>query len=170
MRIENSNSYLYGNHFVVGQKAMKNNEEIKSEIIPPEMKNQQPAEETMEKLQNDNTAYLEAINQQLETSGKQTKAEKEKLKVLLTCLEISRRIIGGNKVPSADHQYLMKHDLALYARSIAMRFPKNNPYEYKQLSEEDKLQDDWQIHVAQNHQLLKGSLVNVSGAILNVKK
>ena len=78
--------------------------------------------------------------QQTGIYGKQIEEEKDKLKVMLTCLEISRRIVAGDTVPAADHQYLLDHDPALYARSISMRLPKDNPYEYEQISEDDDKQ------------------------------
>lgn len=76
--------------------------------------------------------------QQLGIMGQQMEEERGKLKQLMTCMEISRRIAGGDKVPPADHRYLREHDPALYFRSISMRFPKSNPYQYKQISREDE--------------------------------
>ncbi|HML38323.1 MAG TPA: hypothetical protein PKA19_13030 [Bacillota bacterium] len=76
--------------------------------------------------------------QQLGIMGQQMEEERGKLKQLMTCMEISRRIAGGDKVPPADHRYLREHDPALYFKSISMRFPKSNPYQYKQLSKDDE--------------------------------
>lgn len=71
-------------------------------------------------------------------SQKQAKDERNKLKILITCLEISRRIISGDNVPYKDHKFLMDHDPTLYFKSISMRIPKENPYDYKRLSKDDK--------------------------------
>ena len=64
--------------------------------------------------------------------------EKDQMKIMLICLEISRRIMAGDKVPLKDHKYLLKHDPGLYGKSISMRFPKSDPDEYKQLSEDEE--------------------------------
>lgn len=102
------------------------------------MKKYELTEEDVETLRNAKEAHRVRMNELLKISVKQIKEEREKMKVMLTCLEISRRIAAGDKVPQADHQYLMKHDPALYARSIIRRFPKQNPYEYKRISEDDR--------------------------------
>ncbi|HAK43853.1 MAG TPA: hypothetical protein DCM59_15555 [Clostridium sp.] len=167
MRIEYGNPYRY----IVNQNLANQPEKTKREIILSAMKKEQTAKETMEERRNEKEAYLEAMNQQLKISGKQAKAEKEKLKVLVTCLEIARRISGGDKVPQADHQYLIKHDSALYARSIMMRFPKNDPHEYKQLSEDSDCQDKLQVCTADeagNYEGLKNTSVHCGGAVFDV--
>lgn len=79
-----------------------------------------------------------AAMKQAEENGK---AQQEGIKVLLTCMEISRRIISGDKVPREDHAYLMKHDMELYARSIMMRRIKEDPEEHDRLSEEEEPSD-----------------------------
>ncbi|WP_349947085.1 hypothetical protein ABFV83_01160 [Lacrimispora sp. BS-2] len=127
--------------------------------------------EPLEKQKDEKESYMAAMSQQLETSGEQTKAEREKLKILLNCLEISRRIAGGDKVPPADHQYLMKHDSALYARSVMMRFPKNNPHEYKRLTQERERQSnpqDQMTNEGENFEGLKEPLIQCSGARVDV--
>ncbi|AFM01623.1 MULTISPECIES: hypothetical protein [Desulfitobacterium] len=156
---------------VVDQNLTRHSEETKRERILSAVKQQQSAEEAMAEQKNQQEAYLEAMNQQMKISGEQMKGEKEKLKILLTCLEISRRLAGGDKVPQADHQYLMKHDSALYARSILMRFPKHNPHEYKQLSEDSGCRDELQIGSLDgnaSYQGLKDVLVQCGGAVLDV--
>jgi len=167
MRIEYGNPYRY----IVNQNLTNQPEKTKREIILPAVKKEQPAKEAMEERKNEKEAYLETMNQQLKTSGKQAKAEKEKLKIMITCLEISRRIVGGDKVPQPDHQYLMKHDSALYGRSIMMRFPKNNPHEYKQLSEDSDCQNEMQVCTsdeAGNYEGLKNTSVQCGGAMFDV--
>lgn len=73
-----------------------------------------------------------------EISQAQAKDEQNKIKILITCLKISRRIVSGDNVPYKDHEFLMDHDPALYFKSISMRIPKDNPYDYKRLSEDEK--------------------------------
>ncbi|HHY26636.1 MAG TPA: hypothetical protein GX523_07785 [Desulfitobacterium dehalogenans] len=166
MRIEHGN--LCRN--VVDQNLTRHSEKTKRERILPAVKQQQSAEEAMAEQKNQQEVYLETMNQQMKISGEQMKGEKEKLKILLTCLEISRRLAGGDKVSQADHQYLMKHDSALYARSILMRFPKHNPHEYKQLSE-DGCRDKLQISSLDGNascQGLKDVLVQCGGAVLDI--
>jgi len=168
MRIEHGNPYRNN----VDRNLTKQLNKTKKEIVLPEVKKQQLPQETLEEQKNEKESNLEAMNQQLDTSGKQMKAEREKLKILLNCLEISRRITGGDKVPQADHQYLMKHDSSLYARSILMRFPKNNPHEYKRLSEKEKdcqnkLQDQM-TGEGEGIQQFKDTLIQSSGAVLDL--
>lgn len=67
--------------------------------------------------------------------------ERDELRIMLTCMEIVRRISGGDNIPSEDHKFLMKHDFALYVHSILQRFPKHNPHEYKRLSKDDGCHD-----------------------------
>lgn len=157
MRIEHGNPYRYN----VDRNLTKQPEKPKNEIKPPE--------ETSQEQKSEKESNLEAMNQQLNTSGKQMEAEREKLKILLNCLEISRRIAGGDKVPQADHQYLMKHDSALYARSILMRFPKNNPHEYKRLTEDKECQNKLQDEMTtESIQQFKDTLIQCSGAVLDL--
>lgn len=98
---------------------------------------QSQAEKMRDKLK-ESEAQFQSQLQQLEQAGEQSKAANDKLKVQLTCLLISGRIISGDNVPAADHNYLVKHDAALYAKSILMRIPRNNPYKYKRASPYEK--------------------------------
>ena len=50
-------------------------------------------------------------------------AEAEQLKVQQRCMEISRRIMAGKKVPPQDERYLMEHDPKGYKLTIALRKP-----------------------------------------------
>ena len=106
---------------------------------------QQSNSEKMKELLKENQDELERVKKQFENSAEDTKSSREAMKILITCLEISRRIITGNIVPIKDHEFLRKHDPALYAKSILMRIPKKKPYKHKQLSQDDgeqnKLQD-----------------------------
>lgn len=77
---------------------------------------------------------------EMEFNRQKMNNEKEKMKIALTCLEISRRIISGDSVPYNDHKFLLKNDPQLYGRSMSMRFPKNNPFKYRQLSDKEKSQ------------------------------
>ena len=149
MQIKNSIFYDY----VVDRQLDKQQKKwLQEKNTPSAVKKQQPAGEDME----ERLKEKEACVQQLGITGERMKAEKGKLKNLLICLEISRRIAGGDKVPPADHRFLLKHDPALYARSIAMRFPKNNPYQYKRLSKDDECRNEWQIDIAAGIECLEG--------------
>ncbi|HBC98070.1 MAG TPA: hypothetical protein DC034_14930 [Clostridium sp.] len=116
---------------------IKTNKYTDSQQLIKQREKKEPVEITKE-LMIEKETYVNSMKQQVNLTGEQIKAEREKLKIMLTCLEISRRITAGDKVPAADHKYLLKHDSALYARSITMRFPKNNPHEYKRISEDEE--------------------------------
>ena len=45
------------------------------------------------------------------------------MKVQQRCMEISRRIMAGKKVPPQDERYLMEHDPEGYKITIALRKP-----------------------------------------------
>lgn len=74
-------------------------------------------------------------------------------------------------MPAADHQFLLEHDPALYARSISMRLPKDDPYEYEQFSEEDKQQTDIVASVERLNLPIKGAPLSdwLSNAVLDIK-
>ncbi len=133
MRIESGNPYYYVDRTLRQQPG-----KIKVEVTPLAAARPQPAAESAKTFNNSNETGCGQINQPAEISGEQLEAEKEKLKILLTCMEIARRISGGDKVPPEDHKFLMEHDFALYARSILQRFPKSNPHAYKRLSKDDE--------------------------------
>lgn len=94
------------------------------------------------------------MNRQMEIAQQQTEEEQKKLETLLQCMEIFRRISGGDNVPQADHEYLLEHDSAMYARAITLRFPKQDPYDYDQLSTNEN-EEQQRIDVIQpsNNQL-----------------
>lgn len=50
-------------------------------------------------------------------------AEMEQMKVRRRCMEISRRIMAGKRVPPQDEQYLMEHDPEGYKLTMALRKP-----------------------------------------------
>lgn len=56
-------------------------------------------------------------------AGGELDAKMEQLKVQQRCMEISRRIMAGKKVPPKDEQYLMEHDPEGYKITIALRKP-----------------------------------------------
>ena len=55
--------------------------------------------------------------------SEELKAETDQLKVRRRCMEISRRIMAGKKVPPQDERYLMEHDPEGYKITIALRKP-----------------------------------------------
>lgn len=136
MRIEYGNPY-----YNAGQNSARQPEKIKVEVTPLKADKLQPSAEAAQLLKNESQNTYGQLRQQFEIAGEQTKAEKDKLEIMLTCMEIARRISGGDNVPSEDHKFLMKHDFALYARSILQRFPKSNPHEYKRLSKDEDCRD-----------------------------
>ncbi len=134
MRIERINLY---SQKLIGLMKKTGQELLETRKSPPDAKNidrwlgdQEKIKKTAAKMKGELASMKQAQERQ--------KAEEEGLKVLMTCLEISRRIISGDRVPPKDHEYLMKHDMELYVRSITMRRYKEDPYEYKQLSEDEK--------------------------------
>ena len=55
--------------------------------------------------------------------SEELKAETDQMKVRRRCMEISRRIMAGKKVPPQDERYLMEHDPEGYKITIALRKP-----------------------------------------------
>lgn len=108
---------------------------------------------------------LEQIKMQFENCAEETKNAQKGAKILITCLKISRRIISGHIVPAKDHEYLKKHDPALYSKSILMRIPKENPKKYKRLSKDDDEQNSFQEDTLSNHASLNGPFSNRAGDI-----
>jgi hypothetical protein len=66
-------------------------------------------------------------------------AQMEALRVQQKCMEISRRIMAGKRVPPEDEQYLMEHDPEGYKLTIALRRPPKDDEECESvLDEEDR--------------------------------
>lgn len=125
----------------------------------------------MEKYKNEQLSSLEDAQRSFASSKQQMDEEKDKMDVTLTCLVIARRISGGDKVPAADHQYLLKHDPALYARSTMMRITKNNPYEYKRFSKEEKCKKSAEGRAGECfeiHSILKDALAQTETLLLSL--
>ncbi|HML38588.1 MAG TPA: hypothetical protein PKA19_14405 [Bacillota bacterium] len=110
---------------------------LKAKNLPSDEKVMEKWKSEQEKLKKA-AEQMKAMRAQMKQAEESAKAEQDELKALITCMEISRRIISGDKVPPKDHQYLMEHDMGLYARSIMLRRFKEDPYEYDQLSEDEK--------------------------------
>lgn len=83
------------------------------------------------------------------TSNEEDDGEVDPLKIHIMCLEISRRIISGDKVPQSDYDFLLENDPEMYARSITMRVLKENPKEYKSLSEKAGQEDSFNSSIEQ---------------------
>lgn len=66
-------------------------------------------------------------------------AQMEALRVQQKCMEISRRIMAGKRVPPEDERYLMEHDPEGYKLTIALRRPPKDDEECESvLDEEDR--------------------------------
>ncbi len=134
MRIERINPY--------GHRLAGLSKKVKSELS--EAEKSLPDERAMVKRIGEQEKLKKAIEQmkyeqqKMKQAGESMRAEQEEMKILLTCFEISRRIIGGDEVPPKDHKYLMEHNMELYTKSIMMRRHKDDPHEYDQLSEDEK--------------------------------
>jgi hypothetical protein len=125
MRINGSNNY-YNNS--------KPNEFMKQEALPKNAPEDSPKikPEIFPKAMLDLYAGI---------SNEGADGEKDQLKIHIMCLEISRRIISGDKVPQSDYDFLLENDPEMFARSIAMRILKENPKEYESLSEKAEKED-----------------------------
>lgn len=80
----------------------------------------------------------EKLKREAEAAKQQLEAEKEALKIQMLCLQIAGRIVTGDIVPTKDHQYLVKHDAALYGKALMMRIQKEDPEELEQLTEDEE--------------------------------
>ncbi|WP_341300641.1 hypothetical protein MHB44_20410 [Lysinibacillus sp. FSL H8-0500] len=101
-----------------------------------QLKKQQEREQELKRQEK----IAEQLKRETEATKKQMEAEKDALKIYMTCLEIARRITAGDKVPMKDHKYLIEHDPALYGKSLTLRISKEDPKEHKQLSEDEEQQ------------------------------
>ncbi|MCL2102420.1 MAG: hypothetical protein FWH25_00080 [Syntrophorhabdaceae bacterium] len=108
-------------------KKTEKSAEYSVEIAPDMMQKAKDADEEIQKMASEIKA---ALNQLENATGQED--------VRMKCLQIAMRIIKGDKVPMADHQYLMKHDPELYAKAITHRMPNENPKEHDRLSEDEK--------------------------------
>lgn len=71
--------------------------------------------------------------------SEELKAETDRLKVWRRCMEISRRIMAGKKVPPQDERYLMEHDPEGYKITIALRKPpKRNEKECESVLKDEE--------------------------------
>ena len=111
-------------------------EKIAEDIVDESAKGTK--EKTFEELQAESEKRQEQMKKDLEASKQQIEGVQETYKIFINCLEISRRIMGGHKVPSQDHQYLLENDAALYGKAIMMRMPAEEVIEYDALTGEEK--------------------------------
>ncbi len=133
MRIDNNNrAFVRKNTDLNTQSFSKKTSDLTDDEIRLNEKEIAENKENLEKA-------IKAQNE-MELNRQKMNNEKEKMKIALTCLEISRRIISGDSVPYDDHKFLLKNDPQLYGRSMSMRFPKSNPFKYRQLSDKEKSQ------------------------------
>lgn len=106
--------------------------------------------ENMEKQRAQAQAALLSGGKEKKTSGsildmldgpdsEKLKAETDQLKVRRRCMEISRRIMAGKKVPPQDEQYLMEHDPEGYKLTMALRKPpKKNEKECESVLKDEE--------------------------------
>ena len=83
-------------------------------------------------------AQREILRKQMESAREQGEAAAAAFEEKRKCLLISMRIMNGDKVPPADHQYLAEKDPELYGKAILMRRIKEDPEEYDRLSEDEE--------------------------------
>lgn len=132
MRIENNQTYV--------AKSI-NTENKKKSVKMPSNNEFKVSEKALEEVSK-NLEEIKKAQDEIELNSQEMKNENSKIKITLTCLEISRRIISGDSVPYNDHKFLLKHDPHLYGRSMKMRIPKSKPFKYRQLSVEEKNQNN----------------------------
>lgn len=105
--------------------------------------------ERMEEQQAQTQAALLAGKQEKKSSGildmldgpdsEELDAQMKALRAQQKCMEISRRIMAGKRVPPEDEQYLMEHDPEGYKLTMAMRKPSRDDEECESvLDEEDR--------------------------------
>ncbi len=139
MRIE----YNQNHQSVIDHKLTKSVTQVTEE--EKQLMQRQKREQELERQKK----MAEQLKRETEAAKKQMEAEEDTLKIYITCLEIARRISSGDKVPTKDHQFLVKHDPALYGKALTMRIPKEDPKEYKQLSEDEENQNKQQSGISE---------------------
>ena len=65
-------------------------------------------------------------------------AQMEALRVQQKCMEISRRIMAGKRVPPEDERYLMEHDPEGYKLAMVMRDPPKDDEECESVLEDEE--------------------------------
>lgn len=115
----------------------------KSAEEKPELLKQQEIEEKnrLKAQQQARQTELDMLKQQLESSDKQAEAAEDSFRAFSKCLIIAQRITRGDKVPSQDIKYLMKHEPDLYKQSIMLRQPNDKPKEHDTVLEEEDLEE-----------------------------
>ena len=81
---------------------------------------------------------MRRLREELERAGEAGEGAAEMWKIEIKCLQIAMRIMSGNKVPPADHRFLMDNKPELYAKAITMKMEKVDPKELDRLSEEEE--------------------------------
>lgn len=135
MRINSNNFYNY----FPNKRLSKTGNKIT--LIQNSSKNKNGSIPEGNQIINDRLRQLKMLNDHLKLTKSQSKEDKNKKDVFLKCLEISRRILAGDEVPPADHKYLMENNPELYLRSILMKKYQDCPRKYKQLTEDEDIQD-----------------------------
>ena len=89
-------------------------------------------------LSQENIMQKNMYQEMMESAKENAEAEGKGFQDMAKALEIARRILDGDIVPSEDEQFLMEYDNELYMRVKSMARPKENPKEYETLLEEDE--------------------------------
>lgn len=85
---------------------------------------------------------IEDLREQMQQIQEQSKSQAEEYKILLKCMKIALNVASGNKVPEQDQQYLRENNPELFAQSLEMRIPNENPEECDSVTKEDESSDD----------------------------
>jgi len=122
----------------------KNNETKKNEDEKAQLLKQQELEEKnrLKAQQQARQTELDMLKQQLESSEKQADATEDSFNTFSKCLVIAQRISRGDKVPTQDMKYLMKHEPDLYKQSIMLRQPNSKPKEHDTVLDEEDLEEN----------------------------
>jgi len=89
-------------------------------------------------LRNHHNSILEElrnVSQQMQQAREAGEAAAEAWRIKLKCLRIAIRIMNGDNVPQADHDFLIEHNPSLYKLAMSARMPNDDPYDYDALSD-----------------------------------
>lgn len=76
--------------------------------------------------------------EQMDSAQQEAEAAKKEYENLGKCLEISRRILKGDKVPHKDMKFLMEKQPKLYKQSILLRASNAHPKKHKSLVKDEE--------------------------------
>ena len=120
---------------------LENNKIINKDkvFISDEAKKLLDEEELIKKYitENETEMFKDMLKQIKESSNRSNNP----YSAMIKCIQISTRIINGDKVPIKDEQFLMENEPKMYTSAIMLRQHKESPKKHDSLLEDEKEKD-----------------------------